>query len=143
MATATPYLFFDGNAEEAMNFYKDVFGAELSTMGFDAVVPEGDPVPPGLMHSDLWVGDFRLFASDGMPANPDYKPSPFANPEICISADASEEAAATGWFNALAESGEIEDPLEKKFWGDSFGKVTDKFGVMWMVNISAPKQDES
>lgn len=140
MAKAVPYLFFPGTAEEAMNFYKGIFGAELHTMGFDAATPPGETPPPGLMHSDLWFGDLRLFASDGMPG---HAPSPFANPEICIAADESEEEAATGWFNALAEGGKVEDQLQRMFWGDLFGKVTDKFGVQWMINVAGPAQAES
>ena len=140
MATAVPYLFFPGNAAEAMDFYKGVFGAELHTMGFDAVTPEGETAPPGLMHSDLWTGEFRLFASDGMPGQP---PSPFANPEICISAKSDEEGEVSNWFAALSEGAASVEPLEKMFWGDTFGKVTDKFGVQWMFNISAPAEAES
>jgi PhnB protein len=138
MASVNPYLFFDGNAKEAMEFYAEVFGAELHTMGYDDMAGESEvPVENAgrLMHADVWVGNIRVFASDS-PVG--FDRTPFGNPELCISAEADEEADARGWFDALAAGGNVRQPLEKMFWGDHFGQLVDKFGVQWMVNISAP-----
>jgi PhnB protein len=145
MATAVPYLFFPGNAEEAIDFYKGVFGAETRVQGFDTFPsPDGSPPAPGVMHADLWLGEFRLFASDGMPGG---EGKPFSNPEICIAADTAEDAAATAWFSALSEGGEVEQALEAMPWGDKFGRVIDKYGVSWMFNVgdssTAGPQEES
>jgi PhnB protein len=134
MATADPYLFFGGNADEAMHFYKEVFGAELNTMGFDAMPGEGDAPREGLMHADLRAGDLRILASD---SPPDFDRTKFGNPEICINATADEEAEARAWFEDLSEGGSVQQPIEKMFWGDHFGRLTDRFGVQWMMNISA------
>lgn len=131
MATATPYLFFSGNAEEAMNFYKGVIGAELN------VIPNGN-MPgtedwPGIMHADLWSGDFRLMASD---SPPHITNTPFGNAEICVNGDDVDEM--TVWFEGLSAGGEVDTPLQKMPWGDTFGKFTDKFGVQWMFNVDSP-----
>lgn len=135
MATATPYLFFNGNAEEAMNFYKDVFGAELNTIPNGGV--PGTEGLPGLMHADMWVGDLRLMASD---SPPDVEMTPHGNAEICINGDDAEEMQA--WFDGLAAGGDVEVPLQKMPWGDTFGKFTDKFGVQWMFNVASPESAE-
>ena len=134
MATANPYIFFNGNAAEAMEFYKGVFGAELQTMSWESL-PEGAGMEEraGLMHADLWVGDLRILASDSPPEFEQSKPT---NPNICINGD--DESQMRGWFDALSAGGNVEQPLEKMFWGDYFGKFTDKFGVAWMFNVSVP-----
>jgi len=128
MATATPYLFFKGNAEEAMEFYKGIFGAELSTIPHSAM--GGDT--PGLMHSDLSAGDLRVMASD---SPPDFPTTPFGNAEICVNGDNKDEMHA--WFDALSAGGDVEQPLAQMPWGDEFGKFKDKFGVCWMFNIDS------
>jgi PhnB protein len=141
MATANPYLFFGGDANDAMEFYRDVFGAELSTMSYDSMPGEDGVVPPDragrLMHADLTLGDLRILASD-LPDG--YERSKFGNPEICINATTDEEAAAREWFESLSAGGTVRQPLEKMFWGDWFGQLDDKFGVQWMVNISGAAQ---
>jgi PhnB protein len=139
MATVNPYLFFDGNALEAMTFYKDVFGGELNTMGYDDMSGESEvPIENAgrLMHADLTSGDIRVLASDSPKG---FDRTPFGNPELCVNADISEEEAARGWFEALSVGGSVKQPLEKMFWGDFFGQLTDKFGVQWMVNIGVPR----
>jgi PhnB protein len=136
MASVNPYLFFDGNAKEAMEFYAEVFGAELNTMGYDDMSGESEvPVENAgrLMHADISAGSIRVLASDS-PVG--FDRTPFGNPELCISADAGEEAEARGWFDGLAVGGTVKQPLERMFWGDHFGQLIDKFGVQWMVNIS-------
>lgn len=133
MATATPYLFFKGNAEEAMNFYKDVLGAELHTIPASAMGGDG----PGLMHADLWLGDFRLFASD---SPQDFPTTPFGNAEICVNGE--DEPEMKRWFEGLSAGGTVEQPLAQMPWGDQFGKFKDRYGVCWMFNIDAAKTDE-
>lgn len=129
MATATPYLFFKGNAAEAMDFYKSVLGAELQTM------PKADG--PGLMHADLWLGDLRVMGSD---SPPEYPTTPFGNAEVCINSKNEEEMRA--WFDGLSAGGAVEQPLIEVPWGGYFGKFKDKFGVAWMFSIDPAKTAE-
>ncbi|MFT4049544.1 MAG: VOC family protein [Solirubrobacterales bacterium] len=133
MATATPYLFFKGNAEEAMNFYKGVFGAELHTIPASAMGSDN----PGLMHADLWVGDFRLFASD---SPPDFPTTPFGNAEICV--NGADDAEMARWFDALSDGGSVEQPLAEMPWGDKFGKFKDRYGVCWMFNVDSSAEQQ-
>src|SRR5689334_20238673 len=130
MANATPYLFFKGNAQEAMEFYKGIFGAELNTIPHGAM--GGHDATPGLMHADLWAGDLRIMGSD---SPPDFPTTPFGNAEICVSGEDKDEMHS--WFDALSAGGEVEQPLAQMPWGDEFGKFKDKFGVCWMFNINA------
>jgi PhnB protein len=132
MADAVPYLIFDGNAAEAMAFYHSVFGGELVTMTFgDAPMESPAEIADNLMHSDLWIDDFRVFACD----DPEGKAgAPLGNPSICVVDD--DESKLEGWFTALGEGGEVTLQFEKQFWGDTFGQLVDKFGMRWMFNAS-------
>ena len=134
MATLNPYLLFPGNAREAMTFYADVFGGELSVMTFgDVGAQHDDGTAPadGVMHAQLETPDgFTLMASDPPPDAQEATP----NGHISLSGD--EVDTLTGWFERLAEGGHVDVPLEKQMWGDHFGQVKDRFGVNWLVNIS-------
>jgi PhnB protein len=119
-----PYIFFTGNCAEAMEFYKGIFGGELKTM----------PHPDGsdrLMHADLSGGDISFMASDG-DRKEDY---PVCRITLSLSGTDGDKIKAA--FEKLAEGGEVVSDLKTESWGDTFGQVTDKFGVDWMVNISA------
>ncbi len=118
-----PYIFCTGNAQETMEFYKEVFGGELKTMP--------NPNGKGLMHADLKGGDIELMASDGD------RTTPYETSRISLSLSGTDKEKLTATFNKLAEGGTIESPLKTESWGDTFGMLTDKFGVDWMVNISA------
>lgn len=131
----TPYLHFDGRAREAMEFYRSVLGGELQVMTFGDMGVEG-PVPPpqGVMHSYLGTPDgFALMASDGDPQRPTGAPS-----GISVSLSGDEPEKLRGFFAGLAEGGVVDVPMEKQMWGDEFGQLTDRFGVRWLVNASAP-----
>lgn len=118
-----PYIFFTGNAQEAMEFYKEIFGGELKTMP--------NPDGKGLMHADLSGGDVSFMASDGTRTE-DYPVC-----RITMSLSGTDEAKLRNAWEKLAEGGKIESDLKTESWGDTFGTLTDKFGVDWMVNISA------
>ena len=138
---ATPYLFFNGRCEEALEFYKNTLGAQIEMMmrfqdsPDQAQCPEGS-LPPGdkVMHACVRVGNGILMASDGMTNTG--KPS-FAG--FSLSYDAKDEADAKRRFDALAKGGQVEMPLGETFFAKSFGAVKDKFGVSWMV-IAGAKQ---
>jgi len=135
MALLNPYLTFAGNAREAMEFYRDVFGGELNLMTFGdmgATEHDGTPIPgDGVMHAQLTTDHgFTLMASDPPPGQSGVTP----NGHISLSGDESE--LLRGYFDRLAEGGTVDVPLEKAPWGDEFGQVKDRFGVNWLVNIA-------
>jgi PhnB protein len=128
-----PYLNFAANAREVMEFYKTVFGGDLTTMTFgDGGMPLDNPAEKDkVMHSQLETpSGFTLMASD-MPAS---MGTPMGNGTISLSGD--NDAELRGYWSKLSAGGEISQPLEKAPWGDSFGMLTDKFGTSWMVNIT-------
>jgi PhnB protein len=129
-----PYLFFNGRCEEALEFYKQALGAEVTMLMRFKENP--DPPPPGtigpgmddkVMHASLRVGDSEIMASDGMALGT----PKFAG--FSLSVTAGDEAGVDRLFNALAEGGKVEMPAGKTFWARRFGMVQDRFGVSWMV----------
>ena len=137
---ATPYLFFDGRCEEALEFYKNALGAEVQMMMRFKDSPEParsrdgtQPPENKVMHACVKVGSGVLMASDGMSANG--RPS-FQG--FSLSYEAKDEADAKRRFEALAKEGQVQMPLGETYFAKSFGAVADKFGVSWMV-IAGPK----
>lgn len=127
-----PYLFFDGRCAEAIEFYKKAVDAEVGMMMRFGESPEGGPsgVPAdSVMHASFTVGNTVVMASDGY-AKGQPKFEGFA-----LSISAKDEAEAKKLFEALAEGGEITQPLTKTFFSPSFGMLKDKFGVHWMVVV--------
>ncbi len=125
-----PYIFFPGNAAEAMEFYKSVFGGEIETMSYDDMhvpVPEGF-TGQNLMHASLKNGDVALMASDTSEASDVAK-------KVTISIAGTDEEKLTKIFNDLSQGVTVQYPLKKESWGDTFGSFTDKYGVDWMMNI--------
>jgi PhnB protein len=128
-----PYLFFRGQAKEAMGFYKSIFGGELniSTFGESPVdMPNKDEMKDMVMHAMLGGGDLRLMASDTTKAS-----QKMAKVELSLSGD--DEAKLKMYWDKLSQGGQIKSELKKEAWGDMFGQLTDKYGIDWMVNISA------
>ncbi len=129
-----PYLFFKGNCKEAMEFYKGVFGGKLEISLVDDApdFPGKDKMLGQVMHALLDTGDFRLMASDSGKASPKA-----AKVELSLSGD--DDARLRQYFEKLSDGGKVTMPLEKQFWGDIFGQLSDKYGVEWMVNITTQK----
>lgn len=135
MKAVNPYLNFNGNTEEAFNFYKSVFGGEFR-MIMRMKDAQGMTVPKGqeekIMHIALPLDNGTvLMASDNCN---DAKFKEGNNFYISIHADSVEEGEKL--FDALAAGGKADNPFKKEFWGDYFGSLTDKFGVNWMVNYT-------
>lgn len=128
-----PYLFFDGRAEEALNFYKEAIGAEiLCMMRFNEGPPEMEVLPGTenkIMHGGMQIGDSMIMVSDGM-CN-ESEPTKFSGVSLTISVDDSAEAEKL--FGALGEGGQVQMPLTETFFANKFGMVADKFGVSWMI----------
>ena len=126
-----PYLFFEGRCEEAIDFYRKAVDAKVDViMRYKEAPPApGTPTPPGdkVMHAAFKVGDTQVLASDGYCAG---KPN-FQGFSLTVSA--SDDADAKRLFNALADGGSVKQPLTKTFFASSFGMLTDKFGLGWMV----------
>lgn len=131
-----PYLMFDGNCREAMDFYKRLFGGTLKSTTFGEV---DDSCPKAMrdsiMHSSLITDELVLLGSD----NPDPKPTGSGN--ISLALNGSDEQRITGFFRQLSEGGRVVIPLEKQMWGDIFGVVSDRFGIDWMVNIGSAEAE--
>jgi PhnB protein len=141
IATTTlvqPYLFFGGRCEEALEFYTRTIGAEVEMIMRHNESPE--PPPPGMlaqgwenkiMHASFRVGESTLMGSDGCSANE----GNFNGFMLSLSVPTEREADRV--FAALAEGGTVKMPLTKTFWSPSFGMLTDRFGLGWMVTVPA------
>lgn len=136
----TPYLMFNGQCEEALNFYAKALNGEIK----DLMRFEGSPVESlateadkqRVMHSHFVAKDFRFMASDTGEGGPKLNPNGMVHLSVNFD-DATEQEKV---FNALAEGGVAGMPLQDTFWGARFGMLTDKFGICWMLNYEKPKQ---
>jgi PhnB protein len=130
MRAIIPYLNFDGNTREAMEFYKVCTGGTLDIQTFaDAKIPG----PPGserrVLHAYLKGGTAELMASDTMPGQQPVKGN---NIHISVHCESVEEIDRL--FAAFSEGANVTMPLADQFWGAKFGMLVDKFGVNWMFN---------
>jgi PhnB protein len=138
------YLNFAGNAEEAFDFYRSVFGGEFSSIvRFKDLPIEGVTIPKEdegkIMHIVLPIGeDNALMASDVLESLGQQLVQG-NNVYVSVHPDSREEADTV--FNALSEGAEIEMPIADQVWGDYYGSLKDKFGVMWMVNYAPPREE--
>jgi PhnB protein len=128
-----PYLFFNGRCEEAIEFYRRTLGAEATMLMRFRESPEAPPpgkVPPGwedkVMHANLRFGDTEVMASDGCEQGARFQ-------GFSLSLSARDDAEAGRLFAALSDGGQVQMPLTKTFFASSFGMLTDRFGVSWMV----------
>jgi PhnB protein len=132
-----PYLFFDGRAEEAIEFYKRALGAEVTALLRFKDSPE--PAQPGMtppgsedkvMHASFRVGETTVMASDGRcQGQPSFK-------GFALVVTARDEGEADRLFGALGEGGQVQMPLAMTFFSPRFGMVADRFGVSWMVIVT-------
>ncbi|MGA8977969.1 MAG: VOC family protein [Pedococcus sp.] len=137
-STLNPYLGLPDTARQAMEFYQDVFGGELTMNTFGEFGAADGPDKDKIMHAQLVTeSGFTLMASD-TPTGMDYTPGSAIS--ISLSGDDVEELR--GYWAKLAEGGTVMMPLEKQMWGDEFGMVADQFGISWMVNIAGSGEGE-
>lgn len=127
-----PYLTFDGRCEEAFKFYAKSLGGKIEAMMPHAGTPAEQHTPTEwrnkIMHARMTIDGQVLMASDAPPSH--YQPPK----GISISLQIKEVKEAERAFNALAENGTIQMPIQETFWAQRFGMVTDQFGIPWMVN---------
>lgn len=133
-----PYLFFNGRAEEALNFYTKALGTKPDMLMRNREAPEQPPpgmLPPGsedkVMHASFRVGDTEVMLSDGRcSGTPTFD-------GFALSITAADEADARRKFDAMSAGGEVTMPLGRTFWSPCFGMLTDRFGVGWMVTVAS------
>ncbi len=131
-----PYLNFDGNAKQAIEFYKAVFGGALTMTTFkDGGMPVDASDAGKIMHAQLVADNgITLMASD-TPKGWAYTPGN----NVSISLSGANDAELRGYWDGLAKGATIGMPLSAAPWGDTFGMLDDQFGIRWLINIS-PKQ---
>lgn len=137
MATINPHINFNGNAEEAFNFYKSVFGGEfLKITRFKDIASTEFRVSENeankIMHIALPIGKSILMAND-VPEIMGRTNENENRSKIVISAESKEEADKL--FNGLSAGGQIEMPISDSPWGSYFGMFRDKYGIEWMVDF--------
>jgi PhnB protein len=137
MSKLNPYLEFNGNAREAMEFYKTVFGGSLNMQTFKEFQVSDDPSEDHkIMHAQLDAeNNITLMAAD-TPNRMEYH----ADSNISLSLSGENHDQLKSYYEKLSAGGTVTQPIEKAPWGDTFGMLTDRFGVKWMVNITGPKQ---
>jgi len=141
MATLNPYLNFNGNTEEAFNFYKSVFGGDFTNLMRFKEMPPGeigaDKIPEEyenqIMHVSLPIGDSVLMGSDCIE---EFGQKAVFGSSNYVSVTPENEKETRRLFKELSAGGEAEMPLEEMFWGDLFASFTDKFGIKWMLNYA-------
>lgn len=127
-----PYISFDGNAREAMEFYGSVFGAEpvLNTYGQygDPSAPVADKIMHGMLETPA---GYTLMGADNPPGM-----ALVAGNSMSVSLSGDDEEELRGYWDKLSAGATVSVPLEQQMWGDTFGMCTDRFGITWMVNIA-------
>ncbi|MET0832171.1 MAG: VOC family protein [Acidimicrobiia bacterium] len=136
MATRlNPYISFDGDARQAMEFYREVFGGTLTLNTFGEYgapdTPEADKIMHGMLETDAGI---TLMAAD-TPPGMDHHPGD----NIAVSLSGEDTGELHGYWEKLSAGGTVSVPLEKQMWGDEFGMCADRFGIGWMVNITQPE----
>lgn len=142
MATINPYINFNGNAEEAFNFYKSVFGGEFGTiLRFKDLASDEFPVPENeadkIMRITLSIGSGVLIAND-VPASMGRVSEEENRSKIAVSAASREEADKI--FAGLSQGGAVEVPMDDGSWGTYFGMFRDKYGIEWTVEFDPSRE---
>lgn len=130
-----PYLFFEGRAEEAIEFYKKTLGAKVEMVMRFKEAPDQSMISPGsgekVMHGAIKIGDSIVLMSDGRNSGkPDFQ-------GFSLTIYPKDEADADKVFAALGEGGQVRMPMDKTFFAKRFGMLADKFGVGWMIIVPA------
>lgn len=129
------YLSFRDDARQAMEFYREVFGGELTVSTFAEMQASSDPGEgEKVMHAMLQAPNGITFMAADTPNEMEHRPGE----SIALSLSGDEEDQLRAYFEKLSASGNVVEPLDMAPWGDTFGMCTDRFGVNWMVNIAAP-----
>lgn len=129
-----PYLNFRGDARAALEFYRSVFGGELTMSSFqDFGMPVAPEEAEQIMHGQLRTPSGMLLMGSDVPSSMPYTPGEHT---FSVSLSGDDADALTGYWTALAEGATVQQPLEQAAWGGRFGMLVDRFGVAWLVNVS-------
>lgn len=138
MITINPYLNYPGTTEEAFNFYKSIFGGEFTAVQRFKDMPDADNLSAEdkekIMHIELPIGKGVVIMATDALESMGQSFTMGNNFFLAISAESEEEADR--FYNALSAGGEQTMPMQKMFWGDYFGTLTDKFGLQWMIGYT-------
>ena len=127
-----PYLSFPGTAREAMEFYKGVFGGDLTLNTYGEYGAQDAPEANNIMHGQLdSPTGFTLMGADAPPGT-EHRPGN----DVVVSLSGDDVDELRGYWQKLSEGGTVTVPLEKQMWGDEYGACDDRFGTSWMVNIA-------
>lgn len=127
-----PYFSFRDTAEEAMTFYRSVFGGELSVSRFSEYGASDDPAEQDkVMHSMLTTGTGMVLMAADTPNSMDLS----VGDNVSVSVSGDDESVMRGWWEALGAGGTVTMPLEEAPWGGLFGMCTDRFGIHWMFSV--------
>ena len=141
MATLNSYLNFNGNTEQAFNFYKTIFGGEFKDLVRFKDTPEKDKLKPAeqenIMHISLPIGKGNVLMATDALESMGHTIKPGTNFHLVIEAESKEEADKL--FKGLSPGGKATMPPQDTFGGAYFGMMTDRFGIQWMVNYTKPK----
>ena len=130
-----PYISFDGNAREALEFYREILGGDLRMNTYGEFADQNAPGADKVMHGTLEAPKgFTLMCADNPPGT-EYRPG--NNIALSLSGDDRDEL--NEYWEKLSSGGTVTVPLEKQMWGDEFGMCIDRFGTTWMVNIAQPQ----
>jgi PhnB protein len=128
-----PYLTFNGNAREAMGLYQRVLGGSLDLQTFEeAGMDVADDQRQRIVHARLDADGMTLMASDSAPGQ-----AVQVGENVSLSVSGSDRERMTRLFEDLSEGGRVTMPMAEQFWGDTFGMLTDRYGIHWMVDIAA------
>lgn len=138
MIGVKPYIAFRGNCREAIDFYKKALGAEELFSQTFGESPMSDMGPADkIMHATIKVGDTHIMMCD------DPRPDAATTPgNISLAVGLNDTGQARIVFDKLANGGNVTMPLDKTFWAEAFGMLTDKFGINWMVNCDQPQETD-
>ncbi|NED96661.1 VOC family protein [Phytoactinopolyspora alkaliphila] len=129
-----PYLNFPGNAREAMEYYRSVFGGDLTLNTYGELGAPDTPNADNIMHGSLETPDGFVLMGADIPPGTEHTPGN----SIIISLSGDDDDLRDYW-ERLSSEGTVTVPFEKQMWGDEFGQCTDKFGINWMVDIGQPQ----
>ena len=136
MTQLNPYIHFDGNARQAMEFYKGVFGGTLTLNTFKENNMSHDASDDNkIMHAMLTSDKGLVLMAADSATGWEY----VSGKNVSMSLSGEDETELRGYWDKLADGSTVEQPLEKAPWGDTFGMLTDKFGIRWMVNVTELK----
>lgn len=147
MTTVNVYLTFDGNCEEAFNFYKSVLGGEFSYVGRFKDMPPQEGMPPiteemgdKIMHMSLPISNETMLM--GSDTGGEWASSFIRGNNFSISINTDSKEKADRLFEGLSSSGNVTMPLSDTFWGDYFGMFEDRFGINWMISFNQQQQQQ-